>query len=232
MIRRFALVAAAVIAPLAVNAQGSRDAVAVDPTHHHVLFENDHVRVFRALAAPGARSPMHTHPRRILVSLATARLRFALPNGSTPIFDLSPGQVLWMENDEHGWEMLSGQVHVIGVEVKSANRAAPARITLPPTDAVTADPVNHQVVLENDHVRVLHALSGTGMRAAMHTHPGNFVLISAGRVRIRLTPQGGNPMILDLYPGQVVWLERQGHSWEIIAGQHNAFAVEPKSTWR
>jgi quercetin dioxygenase-like cupin family protein len=213
-------------------AQTSRDAVAIDPTHHNVLFENDHVRVFRALAAPGARSPMHTHPRRILVSLTTARLRFALPDGSTPIFDLHPGQVLWMDADQHGWEMLSGLVHVIGVEIKSAVRGTPPAPTPPATDAVAADPVAHQVAFENEHVRVLSGLAGSGYRSPMHSHPGDFVIISAGRVRLRLTPQGGSPTVIDLYPGQVLWLERQAHSWEILAGQHNAFAVEPKSTWR
>lgn len=43
--------------------QDARDAVALDPDHHHVIMENDHVRVFEVLAAAGDTSPMHTHPR-------------------------------------------------------------------------------------------------------------------------------------------------------------------------
>lgn len=214
-------------------AQGAPDAVAIDPTHHHVLFENDHVRVFRALVSPGAQSPMHTHPRRVLVSLSNARLRFTLPDGTKPIFDLQPGQVLWMESDQHAWETVSGQAHVIGVEVKAAMRGAPPAFPLPATDAVAADPAAHQIAFENEHVRVLSGLAGTGYRSPMHSHSGEFVLIAAGRARLRLTPQGAPaPVIIDLYPGQVLWLERQTHAWEILAGQHNAFAVELKSTWR
>ncbi|HUF64722.1 MAG TPA: hypothetical protein VMM17_01985, partial [Gemmatimonadaceae bacterium] len=94
-------------------AQGSRDAVALDPSHHNVLFENDHVRVFRALASPGARSPMHTHPPFVFIGLNTGRLRLATPDASNVIFDVLPEQVLWMENAEHSWEMQAGQLHVV-----------------------------------------------------------------------------------------------------------------------
>lgn len=112
------LVAVFTAAAFGVQAQGARDAVAVDPTHHHVILENDRVRVFEALASPGAKSPMHTHPPFVLVSLGKARMRMTMANGETTIFDLNPGQVLWLENAEHSWELLAGQAHVIAVEVK------------------------------------------------------------------------------------------------------------------
>jgi quercetin dioxygenase-like cupin family protein len=99
--------------------QGSRDAVALDPTHHHVIMENPRVRVFEVLAAPGDKSPMHTHPPLVAVSLGKARLRMTTPDGKSSIFDLNPGQVIWMENVEHSWEMLAGQVHLVAVEVKA-----------------------------------------------------------------------------------------------------------------
>ncbi len=231
--RRMTL-AAVLLTTVATSADAQRapDAVAVDPTHHNVLFENEHVRVFRALASPGARSPMHTHPSFVFLGLGTARLRLTTPTASNVIFDVSPGTVLWMENAEHAWEMVSGQLHVVAVEVKAAARGAPPAFSLPVSDAVTADPGAHQVALENEHVRVLSGLAGGGYRSAMHSHSGDFVVVSLGRVRLKLTPHGGAPAIMDLYPGQVLWLERQTHSWEILTGQHNAFAVELKSTRR
>lgn len=99
------------------------DAVAVDPDVHHVLLENDHVRVFDARAAGGRKSPMHSHPPFAFVSLGTARLGLTLLDGKKVVLDTYPGQVIWMEEGGHSWEVLSGQVHVIGVEVKSAQRA-------------------------------------------------------------------------------------------------------------
>ena len=106
----------------AVTRKGN-DAVAVDPDVHHVLLENDHVRVFDGRAAKGRKSPMHSHPPFVFVSLGTARLNMTLADGKNVVFDTYPGQVMWMENAEHSWEMLSGEAHVIAVEVKSAQRA-------------------------------------------------------------------------------------------------------------
>jgi quercetin dioxygenase-like cupin family protein len=211
-------------------AQGARDAVALDPTHHNVLFENDHVRVFRALASPGAHSAMHTHPPFVFIGLGTGRLRLA-PAGASPlIFDVLPEQVLWMENAEHSWEMLSGQLHVVAVEIKAAARGTPPTvITLPATDAVAVDPVVHQVILENEYVRVIEALAGSGYRSPMHTHEYGLAIVSLGRPRLRLTLADGNSMIVDLHPGQVMWLDAGAHSWEVLAGQHRVIAVEVKS---
>jgi len=101
----------------------ANDAVAVDPDVHHVLLENDHVRVFDARAAKGRKSPMHSHPPFVFVSLGTARLGLTLADGKSVVLDTYPGQVIWMENAEHAWELLSGQAHIIAVEVKSAQRA-------------------------------------------------------------------------------------------------------------
>lgn len=97
------------------------DAVEIHPDVHHVLFDNEHTRVFRALASAGETSPMHSHPPFVLVSLGQARLRLTLPDGETAIFDLLPGDVHWMEGGaEHSWELLSGEAHIVAVEVKSA----------------------------------------------------------------------------------------------------------------
>jgi quercetin dioxygenase-like cupin family protein len=98
--------------------QSSKDAVDVDPTHHHVIMDNPRVRVFEVMAKPGDTSAMHTHHPLVAVSMAKARLRMKTPDGKTSIFDLHPGQVIWMENVEHSWELLAGEVHLIAVEPK------------------------------------------------------------------------------------------------------------------
>ncbi len=109
---------------LAVSAdERAPDAVDVHPEVHHVLFDNEHVRVFRALATAGDTSPMHSHPPFVLVSLGQTRMLMTMPDGSTAILDLLPGQVMWLEEGlEHSWEILSGEPHVIAVEIKSAAR--------------------------------------------------------------------------------------------------------------
>src|ERR1700741_4193014 len=106
-------------------AEAPDDAVSVDPLVHRLVLENEHIRVFEARASAGAKSPMHTHPPMVLVSIGKARFRMTLPDGTHPILDLSPGQVLWVPGAKHSWELLAGELHAIGVEIKSAQKPEP-----------------------------------------------------------------------------------------------------------
>jgi hypothetical protein len=101
----------------------SRDAVLIDADSHQVVFENEHVRVIKNHSSPGKTSPMHTHGSILVVSLEHTRLRMSVPEGDPFILDLHPGQVLWLDDPEHSWEVLAGQLHVIGIEVKSATKS-------------------------------------------------------------------------------------------------------------
>jgi len=104
-------------------AQKSKDSTVVDPDVHQVVFENDHVRVLEARAAHGAKSPMHSHPPLLIVSIGSARIKFTSPEGTKQILDLRPGMVVWLDGVEHSWELLAGEIHVVAVEVKSAQAA-------------------------------------------------------------------------------------------------------------
>ena len=99
------------------------DATIADPELHQIVLENDHVRVLQGLAAPGSKSPMHSHPPFLLVSHGTARLRFTYPDGKKQIMDLRPGTLLWLDGAEHSWELLAGELNVMAIEVKSAKAA-------------------------------------------------------------------------------------------------------------
>ena len=83
----------AVLLSGAALAQSPGDAVSVDPTVHRVILENEHLRIFDARAALGTKSPMHTHPPMVLISLGKTRFRMSLPDGKTTLFDLNPGEV-------------------------------------------------------------------------------------------------------------------------------------------
>jgi hypothetical protein len=108
----------------AASAQTSPDSTVVDPDVHQVVLENQHVRVLHGLAATGTKSPMHSHPPLLLVSLGTARVRMTFPDGKKAMLDLRPGMVMWVDGAEHSWELLAGEVNVVAVEVKAAAGAA------------------------------------------------------------------------------------------------------------
>lgn len=114
-------------AGLGAFAEKVKDATIVDPDVHQVVLENEHVRVLDARVAPGWKSPMHSHPPILLVSIGTGRFKVTSPEGKTQILDFYPGMVFWRDSSiEHSWEMLAGDAHIIAVEVKSA-QAAPAK---------------------------------------------------------------------------------------------------------
>jgi len=105
----------------------ANDSVTVDPETHHVLFDNEHVRVFDGKATKGARSPMHSHPPTLLVVLGKGRGKITMPDGKSVLHDYTPGDVMWAgDGMEHSWEMLSGEPHVIAIEVKAAHKPTTA----------------------------------------------------------------------------------------------------------
>jgi len=126
-VRGFLVGALLCVGVAAASAQTAPDSTVVDPDVHQVVLENEHVRVLQALAPAGRKSPMHSHPPLLLVSLGTARVRFTYPDAKTQILDLRPGTVFWIDGVEHAWELLAGEVNVVGVEVKSAKAAKAAK---------------------------------------------------------------------------------------------------------
>jgi hypothetical protein len=111
------------IGAFAASAQTLQDSTVADPDVHQVVLENEHVRVLSAMAATGWKSPMHSHPPLLLVSLGTGRVKMTLPDGKKQILDLRPGTVFWVDGVEHSWELLAGEVNVMAVEVKAAKAA-------------------------------------------------------------------------------------------------------------
>ena len=59
------------------------DAVAADPKHYRVAFENDVVRFVRAKYGPGEKSVMHRHLPGCVVFLTDQTMNFTLPDGTS-----------------------------------------------------------------------------------------------------------------------------------------------------
>ena len=93
---KLALVLSAV--PLAAAAQ---DAAKVDPGHYKVLIDNPSVRVLKVAVSPGAKSPMHSHPDAMLISLGDAKARFTLPDGKTQDMEIGKETALYTPATTH-----------------------------------------------------------------------------------------------------------------------------------
>jgi hypothetical protein len=111
---------------IAAMASHPLDAMIAAPEHHHVLFENEHVRVLDTRLPPGERTPVHAHewPAALYVLswsdflrrgeggtiLVDSRERAAPPEGSGLWIDPLPPH--YVEN------VGSANLHIIAVEVK------------------------------------------------------------------------------------------------------------------
>lgn len=95
--------------------------------------------------------------------------------------------------------------------------------------ATIVDPDAHQVLFENEHVRVIQARASHGWASAMHSHQPMLV-VNLGTGRQKVTWADGTTQIIDLNPGAVVWQDDAfDHSWELLAGDVNVVLVEVKS---
>ena len=104
---------------LAAGSALAQDAVAVDPQHYSVVFENDEVRVLRIRYGPNEESVMHSHPEGVAVFLSDGRGQFTMPDGQVVEVPLTAGEVVWMEETTHQPKNLTDQpFEVIEIELK------------------------------------------------------------------------------------------------------------------
>ncbi len=95
------------------------DAPSVAPDLYKVLFENDRVRVLETRYGPGVKSAMHSHPDLVAIAVTSLKGRLTLADGQAFDMDLSPGEAVFVDAQEHTVENTSdSELHVILVELK------------------------------------------------------------------------------------------------------------------
>jgi beta-alanine degradation protein BauB len=93
-------------------------------------------------------------------------------------------------------------------------------------DAVTVQPENNKVLLENDRIRVIEVTFGPGTPLKMHSHPAHVVyFIESGKATF--TTPDGKVTEVDVKPGTARWSDPVTHKVE-VAGPTRAIVVELK----
>jgi oxalate decarboxylase/phosphoglucose isomerase-like protein (cupin superfamily) len=82
-------------------------------------------------------------------------------------------------------------------------------------DAAVVTPKVVKVKLDNEHVRVLEAISNPGDKEGMHSHPANVVYVVAGG-KLRISTPDGKTNVLDLKTGDVLYRAPVTHAAENI----------------
>jgi oxalate decarboxylase/phosphoglucose isomerase-like protein (cupin superfamily) len=82
-------------------------------------------------------------------------------------------------------------------------------------DAVTIAPRLHEIIFENDKIRVLKVIVKPGDKAKMHWHPENInYILKSGR--LRFTKPDSSTVDIDLTEGQVTSSPESSHAVENI----------------
>jgi quercetin dioxygenase-like cupin family protein len=97
----------------------AQDPVKVDPAHYKVILDNKQVRVLDIRIKSGEKTPMHSHPNHVIVSLTGGTVKFTLANGKTETATMQAGQAVWHNAETHmGQNVGKTATHVLDIELK------------------------------------------------------------------------------------------------------------------
>ena len=189
-----------------------------------VEIDNPWVRVLRVQAGPHEKIPMHEHPASVLVCVTDIHERATGPDGQTQEVKHKAGDVVYREALKHAEENLSDQpFEAIVVELKpDAPKAQAAPLTAP--DPVDADPVHHQVPIDNDRVRVLRTTLEPHLRGPMHRHR-SYVVVYLTELHTTMRLADGRTVDNPRHPGDVAFRNAYQHQTENI-GDHTAQEIQ------
>ena len=77
------------------------------------------------------------------------------------------------------------------------------------TDPTEVSPENYNVLLENEHVRIVEYVINPGEKDAWHTHPPKASYIVSGG-KLRITPEGADSFVVQEDPGNATWMGALG----------------------
>jgi uncharacterized RmlC-like cupin family protein len=170
------------------------------------LFENDQVKVVRALEKAHVKGKFHEHKmNRVMVYLQSGRQRFEYQDGRQPaVFNWKAGEVKWSPADGmHSPEVISNDnFNIIEIELKTPGTEKTRFSRL---DPLKVDPKHYKLELENSQVRVLRVRIEPHGVAPMHQHSLNRVTVFLTDQDFRTKDSGGKVDMVKHKAGDVVW---------------------------
>jgi quercetin dioxygenase-like cupin family protein len=186
------------------------DAVAADPGHYTVEFENDAIRLLRVSYGAGESSVMHTHPAHCAVELTAGSWEMTDPEGVVTELPIGAGETACVEAGAHLPRNAGDETaDVIVVEFKEGATAGSATFEHP--DAVTADPDHYSVEFENDVARLLRIRYGAGETSVMHNHPANCAIFLGDMPTTFELPDGEIIEVAETALGQLQCTDAEAH---------------------
>lgn len=195
------------------------------------FFENDQVKVVRALEKPHVKGKAHEHKaNRVMVYLQPGKQRFEYPDGrKTETFDWKEGQVAWSPaSGMHAPEVITDLPFNI-VEVELKNKVTKTAV-VSSLDPVKIDPKHYKVEFENDQVRVLRVRIGAHEATPLHEHGLNRVTVYLTDQNFRVTTADGKVDTVQHKAGEAIWGTPIKHKEENLSDTaFEVIAIEIKS---
>ncbi|MDH4106653.1 MAG: cupin domain-containing protein, partial [Gammaproteobacteria bacterium] len=173
-----------------------------EPAHHLVL-QNDQVRVFHVRLPAGAASLWHVHTHDgISVRIGDATIQDEPLGGPAQTFELHRGAVSFGATPA----VYTHRVNNVGTTpfdnvyiellggTGTGNRDAAAPAARRPAE------------FENERVRVLRRVLAPGEATEMHTHPANAVAVVVTPGTLQVTQADGTMRALEPQAGAVLWV--------------------------
>lgn len=188
---------------------------AVEPTA--TLFENDQVKVVRALEKAHVKGAFHEHKmNRVMIYLQSGRQQFEYKDGRpSKVFDWKAGQAVWSSSDGmHSPEVIGDEpFNIIEVELK---KPGTGKTIVSSIDPLKIDRKHYKLEFENGQVRVIRATIGAHETAPMHEHPLNRVSVYLADQTNRVTSADGKVQTVTHKAGEAVWGTPVKHKEENI----------------
>ena len=215
---RKALPAAALVLLWSATAT-AQDPLKVDPGHYKVIVENASVRVLRVTYPAGGKSPMHQHPDSIVIPLASAKVRFATPDGKSEDRDMASETATYMPAGTHSNTNMGGLVDAILVEFKAA---APGNATIP----TSRENMALKVLAEGPRALAYRVTADpTFQEPAGSKHDYDQIVIALGPTQMTLAVDG-KPAKSSWVRGDVQFIERgTGHASKNAGGKPTDFVI-------
>lgn len=169
---------------------------------HHLLLENEDVRVYDVIVPPGEATLFHVHAvDYVYVVLGDATLKSEVQGQQPTDLPATRGQVRFTAGPiTHRVENVgTTPFHNITVELLRPPSATPAVLPAPPWNGPET------ILLENDRVRITRLVLEPGRTTATYTLPGRMLVVPLTPGNVRVEEVGSAPRTLEAKAGTAAW---------------------------
>ena len=199
----FALTAGRQAVPVSKDAvRVSNDAVPVSKEpHHHFKFENEFVRVYDVLVEPGDATLYHTHSSDyVFVNLTNTQLKAQNMGSGAIDLPVTIGQTVFTK---------AAITHRVMNPDKVAFRNITVEILKTPAARPESSPLagipGHQIVLDNDRVRIERLVLEPGQTTGTHTHTLMSLGIAVTAAKVAYQSEDGKEQVAEFKAGDFNW---------------------------